>query len=42
MIRFPNEHVNVNKLDTYQHILTHWLPKTEEQWQSEPKRSKFA
>ena len=28
MVRFPNEHVklNVNKLDTYQHILTRWLP----------------
>ena len=26
MIRFPNEHVNVNKLDTYQYVLTRWLP----------------
>ena len=26
MIRFPNKHVNVNKLDTYQHILALWLP----------------
>ena len=25
MIWFPNEYVNVNKLDTYQHILTCWL-----------------
>ena len=26
MIRFPNQQVNVNKLDTYQHVLTRWLP----------------
>ena len=26
MTKFPNEHVNVNRLDTYQHILTRWLP----------------
>ena len=25
-MRFPNQHVNVNKLDTYQHVLRHWLP----------------
>ena len=47
MIRFPNEHVNVNKLDIYQHNHINTLvilaeTKSEDQWQSEHKRSKFA
>ena len=44
-IRFLNEHVNMNRLDTYKHIAINTLVnilKSEDQWQSEPTRSKFA
>ena len=41
-IRFPNELVNVNRLNTINTLVTLVETKSKGQWQSEPTRSKIA